>query len=313
MKINLEIEKLKEQIIKNNIIKDRLYYIVQKIQKLSIKEKAYRERTKEELADVKRLQEFGLRSLVKKVMGDIEKVLEKERKEYLSSVLKHRAVEEEIAMLEYERELLQNRYRNPKLIEKELSASIKKKEFLLKSYDFGFTKELFKKESELGRYKLLEKKSKAVLDKAMAAIKIVNEINSDLLKVKEWSPSGKSKYASMAKKRYIDIARAKAVQANVRLEEFSEYTQKLFQELETEFDLKVFKDFLDNFYENLLTDYIVQRQLSMSFLQIDKILKDVQLISGMVQQKNEEYQKIVSERQNSLKEFIRDYDINKST
>jgi len=307
MKVNEEIEeliKIKEQ---NNVLSERLTYLDQKLQKLTIKEKAFEARTEEELEDVKRLEELGLRSLFKKVMGDLDKALEKERKEYLAAVLAHQAVEEEIKILEFEKELLNKKYRDPALIEKDLAALIKKKQFLLKSHDSTFSKELFKRESELGRYKLLDQKSNGVLKSAEKTIKIINEIRSELLKVKDWPPSGKGKYSSVAKKKYIDRARSKAVQAKVRLEEFGEITNKLFKEINLVFKLGTFDDFLDAFIDNLITDYVIQEKLELSLSQLEHILNDLEDTSKTVSSERKNYEEAILERQAAMEEYVRDY------
>ena len=313
MKVNLEIEELVKAKQQNDAIHERLVYLDEKLQKLLIKEKAYQVRTEEELADVKRLEELGLRSLFKKVIGDLDAALEKERKEYLSAVLKHRAVEEEITILKYENDLLKHRWRSPAIIEKELATLIKKKESQLKAYDTKFSKELFKRESELGRYKLLRHKSEGVLKKAEVTTKILNEIKAELLQVKDWPPSGVGKYASVVKKRYIDRARAKAIQAKVRLEEFAEVTIKLFTETKLAFDLESFDDFLDDFYDNIITDYVIQKKLGATLLQLNNAIKEVSTTSEIVLGEHKKYDEVILERQQSLEVYIRDYELKSST
>ena len=307
MKVNNDIEELLKEQQHNESIGERLVYLDEKITRLSIKEKAYHVRTQEELADVQRLEELGLRSLFKKVLGNLTEEIEKERKEYLAAVLKHRSIEEEIEILEYERRLLKNRYRLPSKIQQELNALIKKKEFLLKSNDSAFSKEIFKRESEIGRYKLLLHKSKGAIKSADTAINILNVIRTELLKVKEWRAYGKGKSASMIKKKYIDRARAKAIQAKVRLEEFGENIRKLFGELEMKFELREFEDFLDKFYRNLITDYTVRRKLEETLTEINDILDDVRAAKLRIETEQKSYDKSLIEKQELLEIFVRDY------
>lgn len=307
MKINLEIEEKLKSIQQNEVVGNRLSFINEKLSKLSIKERTYRQRTEEELADVKQLEELGLRSLFKKVLGNLDQALEKERKEYLAAVLKHKSIEEEVLILEYEKEILIKNYRPPSKIQEELDLLIKKKRFLLKSYDTSFTKELFRRESELGRYKLLKQKSNSILKQSVVAVNILDEIKAGLLEVKDWSPSGKGKYSSVIKKKYIDRARAKAVEAKVKLEEFGNMVRKLFSEINLEFKMDSFLDFLDIFYDNLINDYVTRKSLEDTLLGFDKILGDVSSIIEIINGDINNYNEIIFEKEKSLKGYTRDY------
>lgn len=316
MKINIEIEDLLKVKRQNEVIEERLFYVNEKLKKLSIKEKAYDLRTQEELADVKRLEELGLRSLFKKVLGNLNEEIEKERKEYLAAVLRHKSIEEEIEILEYEKQLLQDRYVSPTLIAKDLSSLTKKKEFLLKSYDTSFSKELFKRESELGRYKLLSHKAVKSIKLADASSKIVLSIKSELVKLLEvngWPLINKGLHGGMLKKAYIDKARAKAIQANVRLEEFGDSVQKLFREKELAFSMEPFVDFINHFYENLISDYEIKRKLERTLQDLDQILKDVEDNKEFISSEQKKYDQIIAIKQSDLNEYILAYETKKGT
>jgi len=313
LKVNIEIEELIKAQHRNKAKGDRLHYLDNKINKLSIKERAYKERTEEELNDIIRLEQLGLRSLFKKVIGNIEIELEKERKEYLEAFLKHKALEEEIDELGYERELLRKSYIDPLKIEADLVALIKKKEFLLKSSNTKFTKELFKFESEIGRYKLLDQKMGRSIGQGKAALKILAEIERELQEVKDWSLMGKGNYASMQKKKYIDKARAKAIQATVRLEEFGGGLQMLFREKQLAFDMAPFVNFLDHFYENLITDFIVKKKLAETFHDLDKAQDKVETNIEFLVKEQDKYLSLISEKEHALRAFILAYENKSST
>ena len=312
-KINKAIEILLSEKIQNDSIIARLDYLTNKLKKLMLKEQAYFQRSEEELADLQKLEQTGLRSLFNKVIGNLDKAIEKERQEYLLAVLQHKSIEEEIEVLEYEKKLLEKRVRDPLKIEVELKDLVRKKQFYLKSYDTRFTKELFKKESEIGRYKLLFQKSKHALAKAEEAKKIVKEIRMELLDVKDWPPSGKGKYASIAKKRYIDRARAKAIQAKVRLDEFGEHTNKLFRELEFDFNLEPFDNFLEKFYHNLITDYVIQQKLEITLENIDLILERIEEAEVRLGKEYKRNESLTKEKNDELKEFILVYELKQGT
>lgn len=313
-KINKAIEILLSEKVQNDSIINRLNTLEAKLKKLMLREQAYFQRSEEELADLQKLEQTGLRSLFNKVIGNnLNEAIEKERQEYLLAVLQHKSIEEEIEVLEYEKNLLQKKFRDPLKIELELKDLVKKKQFHLKSYDSSFTSELFKKESEIGRYKLLYKKAKNALDKADEAKRIVNEIRLELLEVKNWPPSGKGKYASVAKKRYIDRARAKAIQAKVRLDEFGEYTNKLFRELAFDFSLEPLDNFLQKFYHNLITDYVIQKRLELTLQNIDLILDRIEEAGETLIKEYNKNESLLKEKDDELKQFTLGYKLKKGT
>jgi len=316
VKINKEIEvqlDLKQQ---NELIGERLFYIGNKLKKLSIKEKAYDLRTQEELEDVRRLEELGLRSLFKKVLGNFDKEIEKERKEYLVAVLEHKSIEEEIEILAYEEKLLKEKLISPAKIEKDLTMLIKKKEFLLKAHDTKFSKELFRRESKLGRYKLLNQKASRCIKLADASSKIVLEIKSHLTKLLEvqgWPLIKKGAYASIRKETYIDRARAKAIQANVRLEEFGDSVQKLFREKALDFNMDPFVAFINAFYDNLISDYEIKKKLDATLRDLDETLNDIEENKVFIAEEQEKYLHEITKIEMDLNTFVLAYESKKGT
>lgn len=306
-KINKQIQELLDQQSQNDYIGDRVNELEDKLEKLAIKEGAYLLRSEKELEDVKRLEKLGLKSLFNKVIGNLNEQIEKERQEYLLAVMKHKSIQEEIELLEYEKELLIKRYKKPGQLNEDLNKLVKKKEFMLKSHDTKFSKELFKKESELGRYKLLEQKANRVKQKAEEAQKILNQILRELNDVMDWPPSGKATLSSYAKKKYIDKARTKSVQAKVRLEEFIEISIKLYKEEPIKYDLSSFESFLDRFYNNLITDYVVKSQLERTISDVESTLNDLSRALNVIDEDIEKQNQLIVQGQNALKEFILQY------
>lgn len=311
-KINSQIQELLLAKFQNESIGERIEYLEGKLNKLALKEQAYLLRTEEELDDVKKLESLGLRSLFKKVIGNLDEQLEKEKHEYLLAVIDHNSVKEEVEILKYEKGILQHRYRRPQKINVELDGLIKKKEFLLKSYDSNFTKTLFQKESELGRYKLLMQKKEQLKIKADQAKEVLDQILKQLQQVIDWPPSGKGKYASYAKKKYIDVARAKAVQAKVRLDEFQELSSKLLRTETVNSDISGFEYFLDHFYENLITDYVVKSQLEKTMEDIEETLEDLSSAQSSIDSDLISLNENISKVKAEIKKYILDYGISES-
>ena len=308
-KINNQIQELLLAKSQNKSIGERIEYLEDKLNKLALKEQAYLLRTEEELNDVRKLESLGLRSLFNKILGNLEEQLEKEKQEYLLAVIDHNSVKEEIEILKYEKDILQNKYRSHQKLDSELDGLIKKKEFLLKSYDSNFTKTLFQKESELGRYKLLVQKKEQLKSKAEQAKEVLNQILKQLEQVIDWPPSGKGKYASYAKKKYIDVARSKAVQAKVRLDEYIDLSSKLLRTETVNNDISEFENFLDHFYENLITDYVVKSHLEKTMDNIEDSLEDLSRAQQSVDVDLTALKTNISKVNDEMNQYILEYGI----
>ena len=306
-KINIQIQNVLEKKAQNKYIEERLYDIREKLEKLKIKEEAYLLRSEKELEDVRKLESLGVKALFSKVIGNHHQQLEKERQEYLLAVVKHKSIQEEIVVLGFEESLLAKRLLQPELIDKELNQLIKKKEFTLKSYDTEFSKELFSREGTLGRLKLIKQKLLRIERNAKQSTLILIQIADKLHEVKDWPPSGKAKYASFIKKKYIDKARSKVVEAKVKLDEFSKNFSLLFKEETFEYDMSGFESFLDRFYENLITDYIVASQLEKTLGDVEKTITDLSNVEIEIGEKIEKQDLLIQSTQEELNQYVLKY------
>lgn len=310
-KINYQIQELLLEQSQNDYISERINYLEDELKKLSIKERTYLLRSEEELNDIKQLERLGLKTLFKKVLGNLEEQMEKERQEYLLAVMQHKSILEEIEIITFECDLLKQKFKNPMLIRENLHQLIKKKEFTLKSFDTKFSEALFKMQSEIGRYKLVSQKINGLDKKAEASREVLEKILSELNEVKDWPPSGTRNYASFAKKKYIDRARSVAIQAKVRLEEFTELSLKIFKEEMIQYDLSSFEFFLDRFYSNLITDYVVKSQLEKTSNDIRRTLEDLVEAQSVIANEVVKYSNMTLVSEQKLNDYILKYGLEK--
>lgn len=219
---------------------------------------------KKEKRDVDELEKKNMKSLFTEILGDKEEQLERERQEYLQEVLHHNSLIDEIETLKYEEKILkENLSKDRSKIERELRNVMSLKEKQLKGSP-QFKEQLFKFDAQLHKlhYRLVNIEE-AIEQGNFLKVKL-KSVFSKLKQVKKWGPykmHGKGRYSSYNKKTYIDKANREAVIANVFIKKFDKELKDVFPDLDMNLSMEYFENFLDQFYDNLITDWMIQRKL----------------------------------------------------
>lgn len=280
--LNKKIQKLERDINAKNEIESRLSLVQSTIDSLAKKVIIHEKILQREFDDVAKLEELNLNSLFVKLLGDIEKRLDKERQEYLHAILRHKALMEEVDILKYEKTLLSKKLTKVSTqLEPEYKALIKQKETILKRKDSKFYRTIiaFDKKKAIANTKL--QKLKTARRQGEKTIRSIVVIQNDLRHITAWGNiqayHGKGNYSSMKKKFYIDKARKKATIAKVLLDEYERLVEQVFHDLNVQLSLESFEEFLDDFFDNLITDWVIQHKIKNAFygleMNIDKIMR----------------------------------------
>lgn len=233
--------------------------------------------------DVNKLENISVRALFLKILGNHSQQLERKRQEHLMAALKYNESLDALNLLNYEVSLLERKIKDIPSLEARCAALFDRKSRMLKESDRRESSKL----KALDREQELLDKQKLEIDGALAAGKVVlarlRTMHGQLKNVKgAWGNTlmqGKGRYSSYAKKSYIDKARKSALQTHLALEKFETEVQDVFarQRIAISFDRVRFEKFLETFYNNLLTDWIVQRS-------VHHVIKNVQSVTSDVQQ-----------------------------
>lgn len=220
----------------------------------------------EQYKDVKEIEGLSMKSLFAKVLGSKEKQIEKERQEYLQASLKYNDFKKRVELLEYERDLLKKKVIDIKVYKNKLELLKKKrqKELLLSNSDQG--KALMKivyQIDEVIRYR------KELLEAIESGDKSVHELKkliAYLKKAKDWGTwdmaSSNSRHSAYYKKGAIDNAQRSAQLAQRQL---SLFQQELYdvgvRNQEFEINIGTFNSFIDLFFDNLISDWVIQQKI----------------------------------------------------
>lgn len=312
MDIQTEIDHLSKEIEQNKRRKLHIISLTAELKELAKEEQRRYAELLKELDDVKRLEKLNLKSLFNRFLGDIKTRLDKERQEYLQAVLRHKSIEDKIQILEYEKELLQKSLFDHTTFEKKLAQLIIKKEAKLKKKSTVFFSKVKPFELHITQCKVKKDKYLRVLRLGERATKEVNGVISDLRHVSDWGKSvramqGKGKYSSMEKKFFIDKARSKVVRAQVYLSDFEKEAYTLFHDYSDHLHLDSFEEFLDDFLDNLITDWVVQQKIKHSKFAAETVKDKLSRILDSLQYELEKIEKNLQSALAKKADFVKTF------
>ncbi len=238
--------------------------------------------------DVTILENRTLWSIFYTILGSKEEQLEIERQEYLMELLKYNEFLDSIELLEFETELLRQSLSQIQNKDDQLKTLLSKKEYLMREQDKKFSIKLTLHDQSIRN--LQEKVGEvelAVKDAEKTAL-ILLEIRDELQQVKDWGTwqyYGSGRNSAYTKKSFIDGARKKAIKANLLLENLENQLEVIFKEFDTPQNLRLdtFDQFLKTFYDNLITDWIVQQQIRSTMQNIQSTIDKISRIVGTIE------------------------------
>ncbi|MDX1476838.1 MAG: hypothetical protein R3301_03995 [Saprospiraceae bacterium] len=256
---------------------NRLYKQIRK------KSQAYRHAERilqKEEADVNKLQRASVKSLFYRFLKSQERQLDIELQEYVAAALDYNACLEEIELLEFEISVLEDKLEQLPELEKEWESLIERKAALIQQHYPEVARRLRILDHSAYKIMLERREIDEAIIAGAKAKSLLKSIYRYLTRIKGWGAwqDGQGRYAPYAKKSLIDKARKKAVQADVALQQFDKELSDVFKKLKIsqKFRVDAFRHFLDIFYNNLITDWIVQRNLKNTMHNVEAVIDSTQ-------------------------------------
>ncbi|MFK8005477.1 MAG: hypothetical protein AB8H03_03865 [Saprospiraceae bacterium] len=260
--------------------------------------------------DVHNLDKVSMQSLFQTILGNKQEALEKERQEYLMAVLQFQGAEKNLMALKFEKEIL----------EKQLSGLFQAEmtfDNLFKKYEQTISSQLDNKTKAKIKaidLRILNHEERIVeireaIRAGKKAEKVLTKIIDDLSEVKTWGNSilAKKKIkiygggsAADAKKKFLYHAKNDAQKANILLEHFEIEILDIYTQFKLDYRqyIKSFTNFLEIFYDNLITDWIIKEDIKNTSYAIetihDKVLRILAMLDNEIV-KTKEY--ILEEKQ----------------
>lgn len=234
-----------------------------------------------EQRDVDKLEGVSLTSLFYNILGSKDEQLATERQELLSAKLKYEEAKDSVAKLQLESARIVAEMAEVEDLEVEYFHLLSEKEEYIKAHNLPQTEEIFKLselESSMTSY---QKELKEAISAGDVAITALCNAVEDLKGAENWGVwdmLGGGFISTAIKHNRIDSAQKSIYQAqhNLRI------LQRELSEIQTQkaIDLNIdgFTQFADYFFDNLITDWIVQRKISNSLETTENKLAEVKAI-----------------------------------
>lgn len=263
---------------------------------------------KNELSDVERLEKNGVTSLFKKILGNHEEQLEKERQEYLQEVLTYNSMIDELEVLKYEQNILKEKVNSKKEVEALYKLLLKQKEKAIKISHPVIAAELKKIDNLIAVSHQLINETDEAIESGNDVLKHLKLMIKNLKYVKQWGlyrMQGKGRYSSYEKKGYIDKARKLVGAIQVKFNIFEKELQDLYPDYDLNIDNYHFKAFVENFYDGLITDWIIVKKLQVALNSTVAATHKVNRLLSMIQTEKEKIEITLQSRDQERRELIK--------
>ncbi len=262
-------EEIKNLLEEHQILKkasSRLNEIVPDIEKLKRELIPLERQMQKEFEDVEKLEKIGMRALFHKVLGNQEAQMEKERQEYLQASLKYDQVRKSLELLEFEKNILQKKAGSIGAIEKRLAELSATQEKELINMSGPASLELKKIYAQVETLQRLKIDINEAIKAGLKALECIDAVVAGLQQAHnwgQWDMSGRNPMSNHLKYSAIDKAKDWAYEANRQLKVFEKELLDVYRQIPEDFQLHIdsFNRFIDVFFDNLITDWIIQQKI----------------------------------------------------
>lgn len=253
-----------------------------------------------ELEDINSLESLSVKSIFYKTLGSKEEQLEKERQEYLELSLKYKEYKKETELMEYERGLLSKKLNSIPLVEKKLQELKNRRETEILSSPNTTLKNEFKELLHKMDVNIaLAKELEEAIIEGQKSLKILSNIIAYLQKAEDWGRwdmYGDNRRAKYIKKQSIDQALrllpSAQHQLNMLMRELADLGER---EIVLKLDTVHFDKFRDFFFDNLISDWIIQQRIRNTLNNIEATTSHVKrIILSLEQERKSVAQKLLS-------------------
>ncbi len=297
----IERKRLKEK------LEQDLNAVLADLRKKSDRFKSIAAQLKKEQVDVEKLERTSLTALFYTVLGSREQRMEKERRELLSAQLLYQGMKSEIESLEQEQESFLKQLEGLQDADSEYQRLLSRKEELLRQSDPAIAKELINLAEQIANFNAEEKE---IVEAAAAGKDVVSGLNRAIESLKSASNWGTvdllggGLITTVVKHSRIDDARGNINYVQVKMNQFKRELADVKKNVSIQVDIGQFERFVDLFFDNLITDWIVQTKIRGSLEQsqnakslVDRTIRELHGFKKIVQDK-------IRELQNKRKQLI---------
>ncbi len=264
-------------------LKDRLQ---KQIKELALLEIAIA-KSEATIETLEQLAEQPLRKVFHKILGNKKQQTERERQNYLLYILRHQEVNKNMIANKYQLEVLEKKLQTLRNVDAAFEKLLKIKKQQLKHRNKKLAKEIIHLETNIRADQSMRKEIQEAVDAGLLANKELRKLKKALLTMGPWrsqvSPSNASAL-SYKQKSYINNLLAEIGKVNTKLDNFIQELSDVSTHYQLDYDQFVerISEFLAEFYDGLITDWVLHKEIKMTNHLIDDTIAKVQRILIML-------------------------------
>ncbi len=236
-----------------------------------------------ELKDIEALEKIGIKSLFYRTLGSKEEQLDKERQEYLDLSLHFNELKKEVELMEYEKKILTKKILELPTLEKELPIlKQKRKEEILIGGMTEIKAELMLTFQNMDVQIKLKTEIGEAIREGNKCIQLLDNILNHLSNASDWGKwdmRGNDRRAGYMRKKSIDnainILPSAQHQLNLFLREMNDLEEENLGISLQDIHFNRFKDF---FFDNLISDWIIQQRIKNTYYNIESTQSHIKRI-----------------------------------
>ncbi len=229
-----------------------------------------------------------LRKIFTKILGDKKQQVERERQNYLMYILRHQEGKKKVAANKYELEVLKKKLRSLRNVDEAFEKILKTKKAQLKYRNKDLAKKIIHFETNIRADQSMRKEIKEAVDAGLIAKKELKKLKEALMKMGPWRSQIAPTHASSLtyqQKSYINILLSEISKVNGTLDDFIQELSDVSTHYQLNYDQFVerISQFLEEFYDGLITDWVLHNEIKMTIHLIDDTVAKVQRILFMLE------------------------------
>jgi len=267
---------------------------------------------KKEFEEYDAMEGKSIKGFFYSVLGSKEDQIEKERQEYIQASLEYEESRKAIDMLSYEIEVLESKASKLSQIEAEYKVLIKKREKELLKDPSGAGHTLRKIVEQRRFNEQVQHEIKQAEKAGVRSLELLQQMIRHLQAARNWGNwdmYGKGRMASYNKQGAVDRAKESAYRVRHQLNIYQKELADIYgnrQQFNFNFNIESINSFTDIFFDNLITDWIIQQKINNSLNSVktihDKVLRIQQNLAQEYQTIKKENRQLDSDYKRTIEE-----------
>jgi len=284
--LNQEITTLYKSLKRKEKIGIRLDNLKELITQKELQIKNLDKNLAKELADVTKLEKRNLYTLFQTILGDKDQQLEKERQEYLNAFIHKKGAVQDLAELKEEQLMLEETYSSQFNLEYQLEKLLDQKEEKLLALNHDLETSILAANKRIINHQSKIEEIKQAITEGKHTKKILRKMVLDLNQVEDWGANTSMKKRTAKTNQLIRKVERDTMKANKFLQRYEEELADLSIHFRIDFSKQIntLRNFLDEFVDSLITDWIVKRKIDNAMHLVEHIFDKISRINASLEQ-----------------------------